>query len=702
MRSFVSFFFLVCCIQSILGEEKEQGLNEILSKLYSSSNINITDDLRMYNLKSGSFIDISYTDTSLTYWQPAKHFERLKRFSEVYTCPRSRYYKSNAIYDRIIQGLNFWIDKIPQSKNWWYNRIKSPMILGQILINMRNGDRPLPLKLEQDCIDKMKDCVQDPYQYVGANRTDIATHWIYRACLTNDDELFKSAIDLVASSIRYAQSEGIMIDNSYCQHDRQIYIGAYGSSFLIEATRWAYLVMGTKYEFPKEKIKILSDFARKTYFPCIRGNHYSYNVCGRSISRRDGINVSSSPKVIAQRLIKLDPTHQEEYAVIIKDLNSGNTYASKSKASHTHYYYTDYTLHSCHQYTFDIKMSSTRTPRCESLNDENLKNYFLSCGGTCLMVSGHEYNDIFPVWDWARIPGVTAPHIQDVPVINGYSSYGETDFAGGVSDSIYGVSAYVYDDTKMKVQAKKSWFFFDKEIVCLGSDISSRSDYPVETTINQCLDTSEAYIRFVGKDTNAQMNICQDLHLKRIKWILHGNVGYYFPTDENIIASKCKRMGSWHSINRCYEEKTEEEAVFHLGINHGLKPFEEKYSYVLVPNVKSSNAMDKRVRGMQLKIVRCERNKHVVYDSGSGTLMAVFFEPGTLIYNKLRIDVDQSCALMIKGLHLRKPNSLHISNLCQGDNPINVSLKYKKYSKNITIIAKETVRAGETQKFLLW
>ena len=58
---------------------------------------------------------------------------------------------------------------------------------------------------------------------------------------------------------------------------------------------------------------------------------------------------------------------------------------------------------------------------------------------------------------------------------NDWQTRGTSTFAGGVSDSIYGVSAYAYMDNYAGVNtgAKKAWFFFDNEVVCLGSGINS-------------------------------------------------------------------------------------------------------------------------------------------------------------------------------------------------------------------------------------
>lgn len=38
--------------------------------------------------------------------------------------------------------------------------------------------------------------------------TDIALHWIYRACLTADEDLLKTAIDYSYSTVKYTTAEG--------------------------------------------------------------------------------------------------------------------------------------------------------------------------------------------------------------------------------------------------------------------------------------------------------------------------------------------------------------------------------------------------------------------------------------------------------------------------------------------------------------
>ena len=76
-----------------------------------------------------------------------------------------------------------------------------------------------------------------------------------------------------------------------------------------------------------------------------------------------------------------------------------------------------------------------------------------------------------------------------------WTHLGESDFVGGVSDGDMGVVAYKMnnDQDGVDVSAKKAWFFLGKEVVCLGSDISTSAGYPLTTTLNQCLLSGNVY-----------------------------------------------------------------------------------------------------------------------------------------------------------------------------------------------------------------
>lgn len=254
-----------------------------------------------------------------------------------------------------------------------------------------------------------------------------------------------------------------------------MYIGGYGDEILKGVTQVAMYTRGTRFAMPQEKLKLISKFMRETYYPTIRGKYMLFDVMGRSVSR-PGVPDKSHTALFAQRMEILDTAHAQEFREIISRLKEEKPADYAIKPQHTHYFRGDYSLHVRPEYTFDVRLVSNRTARCEYGNGENLKTYFMSDGCTNIVRRGNEYEGIFPSWNWSRIPGTTAPQLKEIPLAaSDWQTPGTSDFSGGVSDSLYGVTTYRYMDNYKDIQtgAHKAWFFFDEEIVCLGANISS-------------------------------------------------------------------------------------------------------------------------------------------------------------------------------------------------------------------------------------
>lgn len=433
----------------------------------------------------GSYPDIDYSSYFNVQWDAIRHLSRIKDMVCAYTYPEENnaYYGDNDILSKIVKGLQYWYDLNPNCDNWWKNTIDEPQQIGILLIAMDRGVKNIPDNLRSSLILRMEEEGGDPETYTGANRTDIAMHRLYRACLVKDKALLEQSLFFLYEPIVYTYDEGLQIDGSYFQHGQQLYMGGYADRFLTSILDVCEYTYGTDYELSKDKMEILRRFFKDNYLKNIRGQVMNFNSVGRDISRQSRLKRPELWGYFCQQMQKLDEDSEEEY-ILAKQRIEGKLNASEGvMSSHTHYYRADYTLHTRPEYSFSVKMSSNRTNRTESLNDENILGYYLSDGSSCIMRTGDEYYDVMPLWDWNLIPGTTAP-AGDIPTFKG-NMKGFSDFAGGVSDSVYGVSVYSYYDERkdIKTGAKKSWFFFDDEVVCLGAGL--RSDYPYHTTIDQ-------------------------------------------------------------------------------------------------------------------------------------------------------------------------------------------------------------------------
>ena len=148
----------------------------------------------------GSWTDIVYTKTDITVWQPISHLERLINMALAYT-GRGKWRDDMTLLTAITNGLQYWYAQDPHSKNWWHNEIDAPQHLGELLIILRQSKNKIPAPLEESLIERMKR--GDVYKQTGANKLDVATHYIYRAALTANAGLMDSSVEQVFQPISF-------------------------------------------------------------------------------------------------------------------------------------------------------------------------------------------------------------------------------------------------------------------------------------------------------------------------------------------------------------------------------------------------------------------------------------------------------------------------------------------------------------------
>lgn len=694
------------CLQAANTYEKNE-FESFMQKIRQDfmTNPSIDEALNHYNEKDGSFDDVDYASIQRTHWPPLVHVERISDFVYAYTNPQNKYYKDPSLYGKIVKGLTYWHERNPWCHNWWYNQIAEPQLLGVLLIQMRSGEKKLPKELEQKILERMKTDGGDPAKWTGANRTDIALHWIYRSCLSADAESLNYAMENVYSPIVYTTKEGFQHDNSNFQHGQQLYIGGYGDEILKGVTQVAMYAHGTRFAIPAEKLRIISKFMRETYYPSIRGKYMLFNVMGRSISR-PGTPDKSSTALFAQRMQVLDEKHTAEYQEIIDRLKEKQPAHHAVRPVHTHYFRGDYTLHVRPNYTFDVRMVSNRTIRCEYGNGENLKTYFMSDGSTCLVLNGDEYDGIYPVWNWARIPGTTAPQFTEIPkAANDWQTPGTSTFAGGVSDSLYGVSVYKYIDKYKNIRtgAQKAWFFFDDEIVCLGAGISSAADEKVYTTVNQSL-ARQGTAQVTAKGITTAIPSGETVYTDP-EYIMHGGIGYVFPQGGNVCISNQAQSGTWYEINNSINDKNEvKKDVFTLCIDHGRQPTAGSYAYIIVPDKHSAVELKKHLKKNQIEICSNNERLQAVRNHQLDIWQMVFYEAGKYTDKAVCIEADRPCTVMLKDKG-KKKYEVHIADPGQTGKPVNVKFTFAGKKKETHTICffpdKDPTYAGATRSYTI-
>ncbi|MDL2311540.1 polysaccharide lyase beta-sandwich domain-containing protein [Bacteroidales bacterium OttesenSCG-928-B11] len=661
-RLHLAFLFTIISPALFAQSGSEEDIFNVISQRvvsdHSNLSVQILEKEITYYLSiiliDGSFSDINYGDKSRPNWEPQSHLLRVNRFVFGYIREYSPFYKDSTLYRQIVKSLEFWNTRSPVSDNWWWQRVSTPQNLGIIMLAMRNGEQQLPKELEDSLLQWMVKHSGDPSEKggtnEGANKMDIATHWIYRGLLTRNETVLAKGIDQAFHPIHITTGTGFQEDWSYHQHGPQLYIGGYGKVMLLGAVNIAKYLYGTPYALSKEKIEILRNFTLETFLPCTRGKLFLFNVLGRSIARHNGLNQQASIPML-QDMKKIDPEYADEYEKGIQRISGKQPANYQIIPKHTHYWRSDYTLHQRPDYTVDVRFATVGMRRSEIVNNENLLGYFLVDGGMCIAKTGNEYENIFPVWDWTAIPGTTAPQLtpENIPRFTNKKPNGSATFAGGVSDGAYGVTCYFQNDYTYKqtrIEAKKSWFFFDDEIVCLGTGIKSKSKIKsnVRTTLNQCLLNGDIEIGCQGKTVQITMDGMHSF-TDSIDYVLHDEVGYFFPTPLPCVVNRETRTGNWNHISPV--DKNETKDVFSLWIDHGKKVKNADYQYIIIPNMQGKDATDNPLD--DILILANNSKIQAVYHRKLDILGIVFYEAGTFKHNGLiELTVDKPAILIIR------------------------------------------------------
>ncbi len=292
-------------------------------------------------------------------------------------------------------------------------------------------------------------------------------------------------------------------------------------------------------------------------------------------------------------------------------------------------------------------------------NEEGLKNHHYGDGSNFITITGKEYVDIFPAWDWQKIPGTTIVQQPALPHWNELAKKGLTDFVGGVTNGSYGAAAFDFACVHDPLKARKSWFFFDKEYVCLGAGIQSKADYPVVTTVNQCLLNGDVIIQ-TGKGRQTPLHGKHALN--NVSWVWHDKVAYLFPEPVDINCNNTTQSGSWRSINHqaWATDELVKKDIFCLWFDHGPRPVKASYSYIVMPDVESK-VVAAYNRKPAVEILSNTPELQAVRHKELQITQVVFYTAGEIQLSKdIKVEAKSPCLLMVM-MNGKKVKSITVS-----------------------------------------
>ncbi len=582
----------------------------------------------------GSWADQVYTDTNREVWKAGAHMGRVLTITRAYYQPDSPLASRADVKAKMLAALGYWLRADPKNDNWWHNEIGVPKQVGETLVLM-GSDAPPELRAQgvtlmtRSMMTKM----------TGQNLVWTAEITILRGIISNTPELIASAYARMWQEVEVAKigQEGIQSDASFHQHGPLLYTGGYGAGFVSDTTRFVGYAQGTPYAIPPEKKAILDRYILDGVQWMLREGQWDFAVTGRELIRA-GKNAGGMARPVVALAGMPGPRQAE--MVTFADRISGKP-GAKPLVGNRHFWRSDYMAHHRPGYFAATRMDSVRTANTDGLtNGENKKSHHLADGVLYLTRDGGEYTGIYPIWDWHKIPGTTAEQntVLDPKKVR---RMGSASFVGGVSDGMYGLSAMDLGVGDLK--AKKAWFYFDNEIVCLGAGIEDTTVNPVATTVNQSL--LRGPVR-MSEGTASQTVARGERSLTGPSWVWHDQTGYLFPTPTTVHLRNDGQTGSLREIGPGPETPITKD-VFGLSIDHGIGPKNGSYAYVVVPAATAEQTAS--VAGkLPVEILSNTPALQAVWHKGLASLMVVFRTPGQITAGGRTVKVDQPCLLLLR------------------------------------------------------
>lgn len=642
ITAFLAFaFFSNCTAQtSDLQIIKQRVVNDLLEHAVNETSVR---QLVRSIHSDGTWPGINYEDTSRTGFQHKDHLENMLELAQAYRKPGSPLYHDQEVKATFSKALDFWLKNDFRCANWWWNEMGTPNLMINILLVM---DSSLTQKQRQEGFAIAHRANLETFgARPGGDFMPIAGMLAKQGLFLADSDTLAKALKAMQRDVKISTGRGLQPDMSFHHRtDNVISTLTYGTNYATAFAYWAAKTANTQYIFPDQLVQLIVNYFLDGI--CQSQIYRTWpdpGAMNRDISRQNAL--SKEGIGLPRDLLAATNYRSEELQKVI-DVRTGKTKPDFTRDRY--FWYSHYYTHQRPDYFVSVRMHSNRANNMEEPhNEEGIKNHHYGDGSIFISRTGHEFFNIFPVWDWQKIPGATILQRASMPHWRQLAKKGKTSFVGGVSDGIYGVAAFDFASVHDPLTAHKSWFFFDDEIVCLGAAIHADSASSVLTTLNQCLLHGPVVIGTGNKTTTLQTGKHKP---DAVSWVYHDSVAYVFPQPATVNISNGEAAGSWREINHqsWATTATVRENVFTLWLDHGVQPQQGSYAWIVLPNVDPASTAAYS-RHMPVKVLSNTKDIQAVQQQNLQRTGIVFYKAGAIrINDKLTLAASKPCIVMIK------------------------------------------------------
>ena len=600
------------------------------------------------------------------------NYDRVKKLSVAYGLKGGELYQNQELKNTIISCLD-WLYKNRYNEtqtpyeNWWEWEIGTPNQLNDVLAIMYDELSPERIKQHTDSIDHFISSVPDGN--TGANRVWKSMVIAVRAIMAQDYEKVIRGRDALLQTFDYSVAgDGFYEDGSFIQHAKHAYTMGYGKSMLADLCNAMAFFENTIFEITNPKKNNIYDWIDNSFDPLIYKGAAMQMASGREISRnyddhyvghqvvRAILTASTfapedkKPKL--QSMVKTwvtEDTVRNFVATVPfnlmveakKLINDENVPDREPLTLYKQYAAMDEAVIRNKNFAFAVSLSSERCATFESINNENLKGWYMNDGMTYIYNDLDQYTrEYWPTVNPYRLPGITVDSRKKADG-EGTGKKTKYDFVGGVEiDKTYGVTAMEFGGLNSTLHAKKSYFMFDDEVVCMGTEINSDEGLEVDTIVENRRINEEGDNALTVNGEAAAEEKGETVDIENTLWAhLKGStdgadIGYYFPAEGNVKFLREERTGTWLDINKNYgTDRKFTRNYLNIWLSHGKNPKNDSYYYALLPS-KTVEETDAYAKKPDIRILRNSPELQAVSEKNTGVTGIVFWEKGEMSYIK--------------------------------------------------------------------
>ena len=175
--------------------------------------------------------------------------------------------------------------------------------------------------------------------------------------------------------------------------------------------------------------------------------------------------------------------------------------------------------------------------------------------------------------------------------------------------------------------------------------------------------------------------------------LYNGKVGYVFLENTDVVVSNSVQTNNpslWDEA-----KKNETPATFTAYLDHGLKPSNDSYAYIVVPNT-TAGAVSQYAGNTPVTVIANNEKVQAVRHDGLKQTQINFYQAGSLEYKDgYIITVDQPCSIIIDESEDTRKISVAVNDTA-ANQTVNVNLNYDNQETQTTFVSGALPYAGQT------